>query len=98
MLVPVAADDPNTKTNLTAFRQELERLGWLEQRNLHIDYRFAAGRSDLSVPLAQELIALQPEVILAQATEVAATLQRESRTIPIVFSRCLRPDWRGLCR
>ena len=46
VLVPVAADDPNTKTNLTAFRQELERLGWLEQRNLHIDYRFAAGRSD----------------------------------------------------
>ena len=95
VLVPVAADDPNTKTNLAAFRQELERLGWLEQRNLHIDYRFAAGRSDLFVPLAQELIALQPEVILAQATEVAATLQRQSRTIPIVFNNVSDPIGAG---
>jgi putative tryptophan/tyrosine transport system substrate-binding protein len=70
---------------LAAFRQELERLGWSDGRNVHIDYRFLAGRRDQYLPLAKELIALQPDVILGQSTQVVDTLQKETRTIPIVF-------------
>jgi putative ABC transport system substrate-binding protein len=80
-----AADDPTTEPGLTAFREALEQLGWSEDRNVVFDYRFAGGISDRYLPLAQELIALQPDVILATGTPITAALQRETRAIPIVF-------------
>jgi putative tryptophan/tyrosine transport system substrate-binding protein len=91
VLMPYAAGDPETKSRLTAFRQALERLGWSEDRNVRIDYRFAAGSSDRYLPLARELMALQPDVIVAVTTPVAATLQRETQAIPIVFTSVSDP-------
>jgi putative tryptophan/tyrosine transport system substrate-binding protein len=95
VLMPYVTDDPEIKFRLTAFRQALERLGWSEDRNVHIDYRFAAGRSDRYLPLAQELIVLRPDVIVAVTTPVAATLQRETRMIPIVFTSVSDPIGAG---
>jgi putative ABC transport system substrate-binding protein len=80
-----AADDPTNKPAYTAFRRALEQLGWSEERNVVIDQRFAGGSSSRYLPLAQELIALQPDVIVSSGTPITATLQRETRTIPIVF-------------
>jgi hypothetical protein len=91
LLMPYAAGDPETKSRLTAFRQALERLGWSEDRNVRIDYRFAAGSSDRYLPLARELMALQPDVIVAVTTPVATTLQRETQAIPIVFTSVSDP-------
>jgi putative tryptophan/tyrosine transport system substrate-binding protein len=85
VLSEFTADRPATRAALSEFRQALEQLGWLEDRNVVIDYRFAGGNSDRFLPLAQELIALRPGVILATGTPITATLQRETRTIPIVF-------------
>src|SRR5262245_27250882 len=85
VLVGLAEDDPQMKTRLAGFRQGLERRGWLEGRNVRIDYRFAPSGPDHYKPLAKELIALRPEVILAHSTPIATALQRESREIPIVF-------------
>ena len=85
VLVVSAKDDPDTDARLAGFRQGLERLGWIESRNIRIDYRFADSQADRFGPLAKELVALQPEVILAHSTPIAAALQRESRAIPIVF-------------
>ncbi len=96
VLVPYAEDDPETKARLAGFRQGLEKLGWLEGRNIRTEYRFAAGRTDQYQPLAKELIALQPEVILAQTTAITAALQRESRAIPIVFVNVSDPVGAGL--
>jgi putative tryptophan/tyrosine transport system substrate-binding protein len=84
VLVGLAEDDPETKARFAKFRQELERLGWSEGRNVRIDYRFAPAGAQVR-DRAQELIALQPDVILAHTTPVAAALQRETRTVPIVF-------------
>jgi putative ABC transport system substrate-binding protein len=85
-LVVSAEDNPETKARLAAFRQGLERLGWSEGRNVRIDYRFApASSADQAQVLAKELVALQPDVILAHSTVIAAALQRESHAIPIVF-------------
>jgi putative ABC transport system substrate-binding protein len=95
VFIPTAADDSDTTTTSKAFRQELERLGWTEGRNIHIDYRYAAGRSDQYVALAQELVALQPEVIFAQGTQVVAKLQRETHVIPIVFNNVSDPIGSG---
>jgi putative ABC transport system substrate-binding protein len=85
VLVGLAEDDPDSKARLAGFRQGLEKFGWSEGRNVRIDFRFAAGRADPFQVLAKELVALQPDVILAQGTSVTAALQRESRAIPIVF-------------
>jgi putative tryptophan/tyrosine transport system substrate-binding protein len=85
VLIGLPENDHETKTRLARFRQELERLGWSEGRNLRVDYRFAAGSPDRFPPIAKELVALQPDVILAHTTPVAAAISRETRTIPIVF-------------
>ena len=86
VLMATAEDDPETKPRLEGFRQELQKLGWSEGRNVHFDTRFApAPNADEAKVLAKELVALQPDVILAQSTPITAAFQRETRAIPIVF-------------
>ena len=84
VLAALASDDQEMQARLAGFRQALEGLGWSEGRNVRIDMRYARP-SALAQELAKELVALQPDVILAHSTPIAAALQRESRTIPIVF-------------
>ena len=83
VLSEFATDRPATRAGLLEFRQALEQLGWSEDRNIVIEYRFAGGSSDRFLPLAQELIALRPDVILATGTPITAILQRETRAIPM---------------
>ena len=87
------ADDPEDLARLAGFKQGLERLGWSEGRNLQIDVRFAPGSAVQAV--AEELIARQPDVVLATATGLVAALQRESGTIPIVFTQVSDPVGSG---
>src|SRR5262245_58655832 len=84
-LIAFAKDDPETEERLTGFQQGLAKRGWVEGRNIHIDYGFAAGRADPFSVLAKELVALQPDVILGHTPGAIHALQRETRTIPIVF-------------
>jgi len=85
VLIGYAEDDPETNARLVAFRQRLEKRGWTEGRNVHIETRFAGSDNSKYEPLAKELVATQPDVILAHTTRAATALQRESRVIPIVF-------------
>ena len=94
VLTAFAEDDPEIRARLAAFRQGLEKRGWSEARNVRIDYRFAPASAQAQV-LAKELVALQPDVILAHSTSVTAALQRESRTIPIVFAAVADPIGSG---
>src|SRR5215204_2146997 len=91
-----AGDNPETQRRLTAWREGLEKRGWREGANVHIDYRFAAGRPDRYEALARELIDLQPDVIFAHTTPVATTLQWLSRTTPVVFINVSDPIGSGL--
>ena len=84
VLMNFEEDDPDTKERLAGFRHELERIGWSDGRNVRIDYRFAPAGVQ-ATPFAKELLALQPDVILAVSTPITAALQRETRTVPIVF-------------
>jgi putative ABC transport system substrate-binding protein len=95
MLSTQAEADPEIQARLDGFRHGLQALGWVEGRNLHIDYRFADGRADRVQPLAKELIVLKPELIFAQGTPAVAVLQRESRTLPVVFVHVSDPIGSG---
>jgi putative tryptophan/tyrosine transport system substrate-binding protein len=94
VLMGLAEDDPENKARLAAFRQGLEKRGWSEGRNVHIDYRYAPAGAQAQV-LAKELVALQPDVILSSTTPITAALQRESRTVPIVFAAAADPIGSG---
>lgn len=94
-LVSGAENDHESRQRAAALRQGLEPLGWSEGRNIRIDTRFA-DRPDRFQALAKALVAARPDVIVAQTTPVTAALQRESRTIPIVFSQVSDPIGSGL--
>lgn len=96
VLVSGAESDVEMQVPLAAFRERLKRLGWTDGRNVRVDYRFVAGKADQYEPLAKELVALQPDVILARGTPATAALQRESRAIPIVFVVVSDPVGSGL--
>ena len=88
-------NDGWSKRCVSAFRQELAELGWIEGRNLHIDYRFATDDTH-SVPVSvDELVALKPDVILASASEVLAAFLKATKTIPIVFVSVSDPVGQG---
>src|SRR3974377_1709583 len=92
VLVGLAADDPELKARLAGFRQGLEKRGWSDGRDVSIETRFTRDSSaDRLQVLARELIALQPDVILAKTTPIVAALQRETSTIPIVFPNIADP-------
>jgi putative ABC transport system substrate-binding protein len=75
---------PDTDPNLTAFRQGLAALGYVEARNLAIQYRYAAGQGEKLRDLATELVALKPDVILALGGDVAPFVRAATTSIPIV--------------
>jgi putative tryptophan/tyrosine transport system substrate-binding protein len=85
VLVAYAEGDPEMQARLVAFRQGLEQLGWVEGRNIRIDICFAPAGTGQEHSRAQELVALKPDVIFAHTPQVVASLQRESRAIPVVL-------------
>jgi len=78
-------DSEYPRAQLAEILRPLAQLGWQNGRNVQIDLRWAAGESDRAAALAKELVALQPDVVIAVGTPAVAALQRETRTIPIVF-------------
>jgi ABC-type uncharacterized transport system substrate-binding protein len=79
-------NDPLWTPRIPAFTQALANLGWTDGRNVRMDLRWGRGESNRILALAQELVGLQPDVILATATPPTVALRRETRTIPIVFA------------
>jgi putative tryptophan/tyrosine transport system substrate-binding protein len=73
------------KSRYSAFTQTLADLGWTDGRNIRIDLRWGGGDINLIRALAQELVGLQPDIIVTVGTPAIVALQRETRTIPIVF-------------
>jgi putative tryptophan/tyrosine transport system substrate-binding protein len=81
-----AENDPQQQSWDTAFRQRLNELGWVDGRNIHVDYRWGAGSLDRAQLFAKELVALNPDVLVGVTTPATAALQRETKTIPIIFT------------
>jgi putative ABC transport system substrate-binding protein len=89
-------DDPEDQVRVAAFEDGLKQLGWVEGRNLHIEYRWYAGEATRARILARELIEFRAEVIMVAATPGAVALQQETRTIPMVFVTVSDPAGLGL--
>ena len=94
VLVGLAENDPEMKARLAGFRQGLEKFGWSDGSNVYIDYRFAPAGAQAHL-LARELVALQPDLILAQSTPATVAVQAETRTIPIIFAGVADPIGSG---
>jgi putative ABC transport system substrate-binding protein len=85
VLLGNAESDAQGQAALAKFNKALQDLGWIVGRNIAIDYRWAAADVGRMTTFAKELVALKPDLILAQTTPVVEALQRETKTIPIVF-------------
>ena len=86
VLIPFPnSDEPQVKARLSAFKQRLHELGWVEGRNIQFDYRFTSQDADALHKGAQELIALGPDVIVAWSNPAVAIIRKTTQTIPIVF-------------
>jgi putative ABC transport system substrate-binding protein len=85
VLMPDDQNDPEEKRRLSAFTQVLADLGWTDGRNVRMDVRWGGGDTKRIRALAQDLVGLQPDIILAGGVPAIAALQRETQTIPIVF-------------
>src|SRR6476620_9916269 len=79
-----------------AFRQELSKLGWIEGKNIAIEYRFAEGKNDRVPELAADLVRLKVDLIVATATPVAVAAKSATATIPTVMISAGDPVAAGL--
>jgi ABC transporter substrate binding protein len=86
---------PGPSTEIDAFRQGLRELGYIEGRNITIDYRFASGQVERLPELAAELVHLKPDVIVTPTTPASVAAKQATTTIPIVFAGRCRCSWRG---
>jgi putative ABC transport system substrate-binding protein len=89
-------NDPVYKARLPAFTQALVGLGWTDGRNVRMDLRWGGGDINRIRALAQELVGLQPDIILTDSTPATVALQRETPTIPIVFASVADPVASGI--
>jgi putative ABC transport system substrate-binding protein len=96
VLMAVAENDPDNQDRIAAFRRGLADLGWKDGQNIHIEFRWAAGKIDLIQKYAKDLVALAPDVILANGTPTVVALQTATHSIPIVFALTNDPVGLGL--
>jgi putative ABC transport system substrate-binding protein len=96
VLISTDENDPAAKARVSAFTHALVDLGWTDGRNVRIDLRWGGGDINRIRAHAQELVGLQPDIIVTNGTPATAAVKRETRTIPIVFATIGDPVARGL--
>jgi putative ABC transport system substrate-binding protein len=89
-------NDPLTKSQVSTFTQVLAGLGWTDGRNMRMDLRSYGGDTNRIRALARESVGLQPDIIVALGATATVALQRETRTIPIVFVNVPDPVATGI--
>jgi putative tryptophan/tyrosine transport system substrate-binding protein len=92
----LSPNDKEAQLRVKAFESAWPELGWIEGRNIHVDYRLASGDIAQMRSHASELVANPPEVILAEGTSVLAALREATRSIPIVFLGVSDPEGAGV--
>jgi ABC-type uncharacterized transport system substrate-binding protein len=86
VIMGFAEDDAVWQAYLATFRQALQELGWTDGRNIHFDYRFSGESEELMRRMAEEIVGLKPDVILAATNSVVSQALNVTRSIPVVFT------------
>jgi putative ABC transport system substrate-binding protein len=96
VLMGLDENDSVAQPRVSAFTQALADLGWTDGRNLRTELRWGGGDINRSRAIAQELVGLRPDIILPNGTPATVAVQRETRTIPIVFVNVSDPVASGI--
>jgi putative tryptophan/tyrosine transport system substrate-binding protein len=96
VLMNLSENDVEAQRLITAFREGLTQLGWVDGRNLRMDYRWAGGDIGRIRAFAKELVELSPDIIVAYATPSVVALQQQTHSVPIVFLSVTDPVGQGL--
>jgi putative tryptophan/tyrosine transport system substrate-binding protein len=91
LLESLSRTDAAAQVQDTAFRKRLAELGWIDGRNIRVEYRWGAGNVGRVQMFAKELVQLKPDVLVAITTPATAALQAETKTVPIVFAMVSDP-------
>jgi ABC-type uncharacterized transport system substrate-binding protein len=84
VLILGSESDPNSTARVTAMHEGLQKQGWFDGRNLHVDLRFAANPGSIRA-FADELVNLAPDVILVHSSTATSMVRQRTKTIPLVF-------------
>jgi len=95
LLIPYPESDAQNQSRVKAFEQSLQQFGWTIGRNIHVDYRWAAGDDQTVHRLAKELVQLEPDVIVSQSTPSTRALKGATSSLPIVFVQVTDPVGAG---
>src|SRR5262249_45941390 len=95
MLIGYAEEDHEVRTRVSTFEQALQELGWTSGRNIQFTYRWERGDAERMRVYAAELTGLAPDGVLTATTSALAAVQRETRTVPIVFVNVTDPVGSG---
>jgi ABC-type uncharacterized transport system substrate-binding protein len=95
VLLGLAEDDPETKVRLRAFRLGMRDLGWIEGRNVQVEYRFAGSNLESINKHVTEVVRLAPDVIVAHSSAVMIALRPATSAIPIVVAMAVDPVGQG---
>ena len=90
--------DPNGQVQVEAFRQQLQKLGWIEGRNIQVDFRYAADNPARIRALAVALLSLGPDLMVSNSNAVTTILQSEVHSIPLVFVSVSDPVGSGFVK
>lgn len=96
VLMQFREDVPEVAGWVVAFREELQKLGWVEGRNLHSDYRWGGSDSAALTRFAKEIVASKPNLIVSSSSLTTTILKPETTTIPIIFTNIVDPVGQGL--
>ena len=91
VIIAFPEDDPLAQAAKTAFQEALGRAGWMEGKNVRIDYRFAAGDPALFKKYGAEIVGLSPDVVLASTPPAVVAVRQQSETVPVVFVLMIDP-------
>ena len=91
-----STDNPEMRRLLGAFMESFKALGWTENRNVRFDVRWSGVNPENNAVQAQDLVRQQPDVIFAAPSNVVIALQKQTRTIPIVFANVSDPIAQGV--
>ena len=96
VVIGFTENDPEAEVQISTFRQELRRLGWIEEQNIRIDYRYPTDQPERIRALGAELLALSPDLIVSMHNLVTVILRSQVSTVPLVFVGASDPIGSGI--